>query len=102
MKQCCEKYLMEQFGDDLDIVCEIYAEYTSSLALKVVELKNAIDSEDWTQVDRLAHTVKGNALAAGDEDVATVAIELRKTAALKDAAQCRTLLAKIEALAKTL
>ena len=29
MKECCKKYLAEQFGGDDEVVGEIYAEYVS-------------------------------------------------------------------------
>ena len=102
MKASCEKFLAEQFGNDEEIMREIYDEYVRSIGEKKGELKEAIDAADWQRVDKLAHTVKGNALSAGDEDIAFLAIELRKTSALGDAETSRSLLAKIEELSKGL
>ena len=31
MKECCKRYLNEQFGDDAEVVDAIYAEYVSSV-----------------------------------------------------------------------
>jgi len=102
MKECCEKYLAEQFGGDEDIMREIYGEYVQSVHEKIGELKTALDASNWQSADKIAHTVKGNALAAGDAEVSNLAIELRKASALNDIVQCRSLLAKIEELAKGL
>ena len=102
MKECCRKYLDEQFGGDADIVGEIYSEYVSSVGAKLAEADSALAAADWTQLDRVAHTVKGNALAAGDTEMSETAIALRKAAALSDAAEAASLISKLKDLAKEL
>lgn len=102
MKECCRKYLDEQFGGDADIVGEIYSEYVSSVGAKLAEADSALAAADWTQLDRVAHTVKGNALAAGDAEMSETAIALRKAAALSDAAEAASLISKLKDLAKEL
>ena len=97
MKECCRKYLDEQFGDD-EIVKEIYNEYVASAHEKIAEAGATLAAGDWAQLDKVAHTVKGNALAAGDEAMAQTAISLRKAAALKDSAESTTLLERMKAL----
>ena len=102
MKECCRKYLDEQFGGDADVVGEIYSEYVSSVGAKLAEADSALASADWTQLDRVAHTVKGNALAAGDAEMSETAIALRKAAALSDAAEAASLISKLKDLSKEL
>ena len=85
MKECCKVYLDGEFGGDADVINEIYAEYVSSMRVKLMEADTALVSADWTQLDRVAHTIKGNALAAGDRPMADVAIELRSASQLQDA-----------------
>ena len=102
MKECCAKYLEEQFGGDADIMGEIYGEYVSSIHEKIGEADEALAAPDWTRLDRTAHTIKGNALAAGDAEMAEVAITLRKAAALGDASQAATLVGRIKELAEGL
>ena len=101
MKECCKKYLIEQFGDD-DIIGEIYGEYASSAIEKTGEATAALAAEDWASLDRVAHTLKGNALASGDTEMADTAIALRKASALKDSAEAASLIAKLDALSKEL
>ena len=36
MKECCRKYLNEQFGDDAEVLAEIYSEYVASVRAKLV------------------------------------------------------------------
>ena len=102
MKECCKTYLNEQFGDDADVVNEIYGEYVSSVRVKIMEATTALTGSAWEQLDRVAHTVKGNALAAGDNEMADAAIQLRKVAQLQDAAQAGELIGRMQELSELL
>ncbi len=102
MKECCKTYLNEQFGDDADVVNEIYGEYVSSVRVKVMEATTALTGSVWQQLDRVAHTVKGNALAAGDNEMADAAIQLRKVTQLQDAAQAGELIGRMQELSELL
>lgn len=102
MKECCRKYLDEQFAGDADVINEIYGEYVVSVKAKLDEAKTALAAQEWLPLDRIAHTIKGNALAAGDEAMAQTAIELRGAAHLKDDATAAGLVAKLEELSTLL
>ena len=102
MKECCKTYLNEQFGDDADVVNEIYGEYVSSVRVKIMEATTALTGSAWQQLDRVAHTVKGNALAAGDNEMADAAIQLRKVAQLQDTAQAGALIERLKELEELL
>ena len=102
MKACCKAYLDEQFGGDADLVGEIYGEYVSSVAEKLGEADQTLAASEWDKLDKVAHTVKGNALAAGDAEMAEVAIALRKAAALGDVAQSNALVARMKELSAAL
>jgi len=99
MKKVCNDFLMEQFGDQ-DVVNEIYDEYAKSVKEKIAEADTVLSSFDWTALDRIAHAVKGNALAVGDNDVANVAIVLRNAAKLSDEAEAAALIEKLKELVK--
>ena len=99
MKQCCKDYLMEQFGDE-EVVNEIYTEYVTSVHEKLPELEAALNAENWTALDTLAHAVKGNALATGDTDSADTAVALRTAAKMSDKAAATSLFEKLKALAQ--
>ena len=90
---------MEQFGDE-DVVKEIYDEYVNSVKEKLTDADAALAADDWTALDRIAHAVKGNALATGDNDVANVAIVLRNAAKLSDKTEATALVEKLKELAK--
>lgn len=102
MKECCKVYLSEQFGGDADVMGMIYDEYVTSVREKVEDAAAKLAAADWTTLDRIAHTIKGNALAAGDTDTANTAIELRKAAALSDVSLSTSLIDKIRELSKEL
>ena len=102
MKDCCRQYLDEQFGGDADVMAEIYSEYVSSVGEKIGDAESALAASDWTRLDRTAHTIKGNALAAGDQEMADTAISVRKAAALRDGALAASLMEKIKELSKGL
>ena len=102
MKECCVAYMNEQFGNDAGLVKEIYDEYVSSVRVKLREADKALAAGEWTQLDRVAHTIKGNALTAGDNEMAQVAIDLRSTAQLRDHEQSAARIARLEELAKQL
>ena len=101
MKQCCLEFLMEQFGDR-EVVDEIYGEFVRSMDEKLDEADAALAAADWLKLDRVAHAVKGNALAAGDTAMADVAIELRGVAKLSEAEKAGELIAKMKELKKEL
>ena len=98
MKDCCRQYMQAQFGDDEETVAAIYDEYKSSAAEKIAEALAALAARNWNAVDRIAHTLKGNALAVGDAEMADTAIELRKSASLCDEAASAALVEKLRML----
>lgn len=102
MKECCSTYLNEQFGGDADIVNEIYAEYSASAKQKVVDAEAALSAGQWDALDKIAHTIKGNALAAGDNETAQVGIDLRRAAQLKDATVASPLVEQLKVLTAAL
>lgn len=73
-----------------------------SIDEKLAELDAALANTDWKRLDRAAHTIKGNALATGDREMADTAIELRGAAALSNLAGAKSLAAKLHSLADTL
>jgi len=102
MKESCRTYLNEQFGGDAEVVDAIYAEYVTSIDAKMGEADAALAGSAWDTLDKVAHTVKGNSLAAGDQQMADVAIALRSAAKLQDRDQAAQLIADMKALAEQL
>lgn len=99
MKDCCKAYLDEQFGGDVDIENEIYSEYVSSICGKIAEADSTLAAENWDALDKVFHTIKGNALMVGDQEMADTAIALRSQAKLHDHAACSAGIAKLREVA---
>ena len=102
MKECCERYLNEQFGDDAETVNTIYAEYVSSVGVKAAEAESALAVGAWDALDKVAHTIKGNSLAVGDQQMADTAIALRDAAKLQDRDRAGRLIENLRVLEKQL
>ena len=102
MKECCRKYLTEQFEGDAEVVDAIYAEYVSSIGTKVAEADAALAAGAWDALDKVAHTIKGNSLAVGDQQMADTAIALRNAAKLQERDQAGRLIADLRALEEQL
>lgn len=102
MKECCRRYLTEQFGDDAESIDAIYAEYVMSIAEKTAEAEAALSAGAWDALDKVAHAIKGNSLAVGDQITTETAIALRNAAKLQDGEQSATLIAGLKALAAQL
>ena len=78
----------------------VMARIVNSIHEKVPELEAALAAENWASLDSLAHAVKGNALATGDNDVANVAISLRVAAKMSEKNNATSLFEKLKELAK--
>ena len=102
MKECCRKHLGEQLGDEIEAINEIYAEYVSSIGDKMAEADAAVAAGAWDTLDKVAHTIKGNALTAGDQQMADAAIALRSVAQQQDRSGVDRLIADMKALATQL
>ena len=102
MKECCRTYLNEQIGDDAAAVDAIYAEYVTAIGAKIVEADAALAADAWDTLDRVAHSVKGNSLAVGDQQMADTAIALRSAAKLQGRDQAAQIIADMKALAEQL
>ena len=102
MKECCRTYLKEQIGDDAATMDAIYAEYVNSIVAKIGEADAALAAGAWDTLDRVAHTVKGNALAVGDQQMGDAAIALRSAAKSQERGQAAQLIADMKAFAEQL
>ena len=102
MKECCKTYLDEQFAGDAEVVKEIYNEYVASAKIKLGEAQTALAGKDWKSLDKIAYTIKGNALSAGDEEMAQTAIALRSATSLQDEGTATGLVARLGELSTLL
>ena len=100
MKECCREYLAKQIGDSEEDIAAIYSEYVKSVGVKADEAQAALAAGAWHELDKVAHTVKGNSLSVGDQQMADVAIALRGAAQLQDRGKAEQLIAEMRALSE--
>jgi len=99
MKACCEKYLGELLGDDVDLMFEIYEEYVRSVHEKKSAFVEALNAENWESVKDILNSLKGNAFASGDKEMAETAAFAIEAAIQHDKEACLKQIARIEELA---
>lgn len=86
MSKQIEDWLLQQFAGDRATLDMIYAEYLSSTADQLAKARMARAAGDFPLLDRIAHTLKGNALMVGDQVLTDAAIALRDAAKAADGA----------------
>lgn len=100
MTKQVEAWLTEQFGGDRETMDMIYGEYLTATADQLEKGRAARAAGDYPLLDRIAHTLKGNALMVGDQLSADAAIALRDASKISDGAaadQALDALAKLDA-----
>lgn len=100
MKEDVKTWLAEQFGDDEETIAAVWAEYLSASEAKVADARAALAAADFPLLDRVAHTMKGNALMVGDQTSAQEAIQLREAAIASNPAAAQKSIDRLDELAR--
>ena len=98
MKDDARQWLNEQFGGDEETIAAVWGEYLASSSEKIGEALAALAAFDFPLLDRIAHTLKGNALMVGDQVSAAAAIALRDAAKASDPTAAEKAIATLTAL----
>ena len=98
MNDDARQWLNEQFDSDQETIAAVWNEYLSSQTAKIAEARTALDAFDFPLLDRIAHTLKGNALMVGDQRSATAGIALRDAAKASDPDAAAKAIGQLEAL----
>jgi len=98
MKEEVKKWMNEQFAGDADTIATVWEEYLAVTIEKLTAARGSLAAGDFPQLDRLAHTLKGNALMVGDQPLVEAAILLRDAAKASDAEASAKALETIAAL----
>lgn len=98
MKEDARQWLKEQFGDDAEMTAAVWNEYLSASTSKITEARAALAAGDYPLLDRIAHTIKGNALMVGDQQSATAGLALRDAAKASDPVAAAKAIDSIDAL----
>lgn len=84
MKAEVKAWLNEQFQGDEGIIATVWSEYLRSMQEKIGAARLALVAADFVELDRFAHTMKGDALIVGDHPMADAAIALRNASKASD------------------
>lgn len=98
MNEESRKWLNEQFEGDQETIAAVWEEYVASATGKLAEARTALAAFDFPLLDRIAHTIKGNALMVGDQQSATAGIALRDAAKASDPDAAAKALDQLESL----
>jgi len=99
MTEEIKAWLNGQFPGDEETIAAIWGEYVRSIGEKLPEARAALAISDFEKLDRLAHTLKGDALLVGDKPMAEGAIALRNAAKAADSDAAEQALARLAQLA---
>jgi HPt (histidine-containing phosphotransfer) domain-containing protein/CheY-like chemotaxis protein len=86
----------EQIGHDDDLMRELIDLFLSESPSQVLEMREALATENFERLGRAAHTMKGSFAAFHAEQARTHAQELETASKAADSAQCREMLCVLE------
>lgn len=95
-------FALDQADGDEDLLKELLAIFTGTLADGRQKIKEGLATDDFLQVARAAHSLKGSASSLGFAETAEMANTLEKQAREGDASQGSEFLVMLESLAATL
>jgi len=98
MKDDVRQWLGEQFAGEDETMALVWGEYLTETSSKLEATRAALAEENFPELDRLAHTLKGNALMVGDGALVTAAVALRDASKASDAEGCERALARLVVL----
>jgi len=89
MKTEIINHLKDAFGlEDADVK-DIYDSYVSAFEKELSQMPSLLESGNFAELKRSAHTVKGCALNCGDSKTAEIAIKFQELAQAQDAPACQ-------------
>ena len=98
MNDNVRQWMNEQFEGDSETIALVWGEYLNETAVKLDAVRTALAASDFPELDRLAHTLKGNALMVGDTALVQASISLRDAAKASDAEASGRALARLAEL----
>ena len=95
-------YLKEQIGtDDQTLLDSLYEEYCHTIETKIANIKEALESNNFDLLRKLAHALKGESAMVGDVPMNEHALAFENAAKAMDMKSCQAEFAEICSLAPT-
>ncbi|NCB84204.1 MAG: Hpt domain-containing protein [Bacteroidia bacterium] len=98
MKTQILNYLSQSFGIEGEDALELYNSFIATLAENMGKFDTLMDSANFEELTRTAHTVKGCAMNSGHQEMAEVALQMEMAAKNHDCNSCKILSVKIKEL----
>lgn len=98
MEDGIRQWMASQFGDDAETIALVWNEYLADTAKRLAAARAALTAGDFTELDRVAHTLKGNALNVGDRRMMEAALALREASQTANGSLAEGLLARMTLL----
>ena len=95
MKTEIINFLMESFGMDAADAEDLYLSYLESLTENVEKFEPLMAANDFTELTRAAHTIKGCARNGGDQEMSEKASEMESAGKDHDMETCKRCAAEI-------
>ncbi|MFP4588030.1 MAG: Hpt domain-containing protein [Desulfohalobiaceae bacterium] len=77
--------LQSKFQGKKSLLEKMLQEFSRSVQEKLPEMRSALDSRDWSALEHMAHTLKGNAALIGANRVVNLAMALEQASVQGDA-----------------
>jgi HPt (histidine-containing phosphotransfer) domain-containing protein len=98
MKSQILNYLSQSFGIEGEDALELYNSFIATLAENIGKFDTLMENENFEELTRTAHTVKGCAMNSGHQEMAEVALQMEMAAKNQDSAKCKHLSFKLKEL----
>lgn len=95
-----EKELNARTGGDRELAIEIVEGFSTTLSQRMDDLSTAIDSDDWQQVQMIAHSIAGAASNVAAPELVRFGRDLEKAARGRDVTRARLLLGRSDHIAE--
>lgn len=98
MKQKILNYLRQSFGIEGEDALELYSSFIATLDENISKFDSYIDEENYADLARTAHTIKGCAMNSGHQEMAQIALKVEMAAKNKNKPDCKLFSAKLKEL----
>lgn len=98
MKKQILNYLSQSFGIEGEDALELYNSFIATLAENMGKFDTLMENENFEELTRTAHTVKGCAMNSGYQEMAEIALQMEMAAKDHDSSKCKNLSVKIKEL----
>ncbi|MFO8031547.1 MAG: Hpt domain-containing protein [Desulfohalobiaceae bacterium] len=88
--------LQSKFQGKKSLLEKVLQEFSRSVQEMLPEMRSALDSRDWSALEHMAHTLKGNAALIGANRVVNLALALEQASVQEDAPYLDSWLPELE------